>query len=207
MTVAHSLPVGENSDAAAEEDSNTTETPDLAAVESSSSEQPEGTIFNYEIPTEEELNPSGLDEEQKKLQVLQPPAIDSEMTFYAKTEKPRKGGKKYNPDEKWINKNQAPKESSEEDNEERQYALLDFIIENLFLGIADQYNQNQQPRTVVEETDDDLALNQGEYIPNPNRRSDDDVPISPENERVVFQIHGHLGGPKSYKFGFDTGKK
>lgn len=206
MAVAHALPVAVQEDEQKDESLGVTTTEESTA--SSEQELPEGTIFNYEIPTEEELNPDGLDEEQKQLQVLQPPAIDSANTFYAKTEKPRKGGKKYNPEEKWINKNQAPKENSDEDVEERQYALLDFIIENLFLGIADQFNQNQ-PRVATAADDDseaDLSLNQGEYIPNPHRRSDD-VPLNPENERVVFQIHGHLGGPKSYKFGFDTGKK
>lgn len=171
--------------------------------EESSSEAPQGTIFNYEVPTEEELNPADLDDEQKQLTELLPPAIDSYVPFRVDepAEKPRKGGKKYNKEEKWINKNPAAKDASDEDNEERQYALLDFIIENLFQGIADQYNA--QRRDLNAEDGGVLVLNKGEYIPNAQRRIDD----SAEEEQVVFQIHGHQGGANSYKFGFDTGKK
>lgn len=210
--LAHSLPVNNNNDG---EESVTT--PAAAAAEeeptkdeATSSEVPEGTIFNYEIPTEDELNPTDLDDEQKLLQELQPPAIDSYVPFRVEepAEKPRKGGKKYNKEEKWINKNPAGgarDASSLEDNEERQYALLDFIIENLFLGIADQYNA--QRRGLEAPRADDglvLSLNKGEYIPSAQRRS---AAEADDDEQVVFQIHGHQGGEKSYKFGFDSGKK
>lgn len=185
----------------------TTEAPSSSSNESA----PEGTIFNYEIPTEDELSPGyELDEEQKRLQELQPPAIDSYVPFAVQEvdeeepkeqKKPKKGGKKYNAEEKWINKKQpteAKESSSSENNGDRQYDLLDFIIENLFHGIADQYNAQRRANDNTEV----LVLNKGEYVPNPQRRVDEES----ENERVLFQIHG-LGGPKSYKFGFDTGKK
>lgn len=183
------------------------------SADSSNESAPEGTIFNYEIPTEDELSPGyELDEEQKRLQELQPPAIDSYVPFAVQEvdeeepepkeqKKPKKGGKKYNAEEKWINKKQPTeaKDSSSEDNGDRQYDLLDFIIENLFHGIADQYNAQRR----ANENTEVLVLNKGEYVPNPQRRVDEEA----ENERVLFQIHGHLGGPKSYKFGFDTGKE
>lgn len=166
---------------------------------------PEGTQFNYEVPTEEELNPAALDDEEKLMQELQPPAIDSYVPFNveavaAAEEKPRKGGKKYNKEAKWINKNPAvAKDVSSVEDEDRQYALLDFIIENLFQGIADQYNA--QRRDLNADDGEVLVLNKGEYMPSPQRRNDE------EAERILFQIQGHQGGAESYKFGYDTGKK
>lgn len=171
---------------------------------------PEGTIFNYEAPTEDELSPADLDEEEKRLQELLPPAIDSYVPFRVDavpTEKPRKGGKKYNKEEKWINKHPssvAGKDVSGETNEERQYALLDFIIENLFAGIADQYTAQRRDLN-GDEGQEVLVLNKGEYMPSPQRRNDEAA--AGDEERILFQIHGHQGGANSYKFGFDTGKK
>lgn len=198
--VTLSLPVSNNEEAAA-----ATTTATAPQESSSSAEVPQGTIFNYEVPTEEELNPADLDDEERQLTELQPPAIDSYVPFRVDepVEKPRKGGKKYNKEEKWINKNAAagPKESSAEDNEERQYALLDFIIENLFLGIADQYNS--QRRGLNADDGQVLVLNKGEYIPSPQRRIDE----SAEDEPIVFEMHGQQQqGGKGFKFGFDSGK-
>lgn len=181
---------------------------------------PEAPAFNYEVPTEDDFNPIDLDSEERKLTELQPPAVDSYVPFRVIDEaeeeedvvepeqkkdaqKPRKGGKKkYNPEEKWINKNAVAQDadaaSSAEDTEERQYALLDFIIENLFAGIADQYNVQRRSQN------DELVLNKGEYIPSAQRRIDESAD---DAEQVVFQVQGHQGGANSYKFGFDTGKK
>lgn len=141
--------------------------------------------LSYAVPKESsELEVDDLDEEQKKLLELQPPSIDSYVPFRVDEEpeeKPRKGGKKkYNPDEKWINKNPvAEKDASAEDNAERQYALLDFIIQNLFLGLAEP-RALQQPIPVHH-----LVLNKGEYIPSPQRRVEDS-----KEEEVIFQIRG-----------------
>lgn len=190
-----------NNEQEAKEVSAATEKPLTSSVET-----PEEPIFNYEIPTEEELNPDDLDDEQKLLQELQPPGIDSYVPFAEPAEKPRKGSKKYNPDEKWINKKTAEaKDDSAEEDAEQQDALLQFIFENLFKDFADQYNaqRSQSNSNNKEEDTSVLVLNQGEYIPNPQRRIDEES----DNERLLFQVQGHQGGPKSYKFGFDTGKK
>lgn len=119
--------------------------------------------LTYGIPTEEELNIpyDSSDDELIKLQELQPPGVDSYIPFDEKAAaKPRKGGKKYNPEEKLINK--APEDAKKTTPEDQQLGFdsLDFIIRTLFQGLAKEYNIRS--RSVNDET---IVLNKGEYIP------------------------------------------
>lgn len=173
-------------------------------------------MFNYEIPTEDELNPPELTDDEKLLTELQPPAIDRDSTFYEKPVKPKKGTKKYNPDDKWLNKKNPDSElaTALADDDAAAMAadsksLLDFIIERLFVGLADQMFSARANNGEDEVAAVPFALNLGEFVPNAQRRIDEGAATEAEDgddaaPRVLFQIHGHLGTPKSYKFGFDT---
>ena len=131
-----------------------------------------GVTSTYEVPTEDEADIVQLDEEYKKLLELQPPGIDSYVPFAevqvpsVETVKPRKGGKKYNPEEKWINKNNQANESGVQTGRDgtHQYDWLDLIIENLFQGIVEESSQGAAPNNAGESRT--LVLNKGEYIPN-----------------------------------------
>lgn len=157
-----------------------------------------GTVFNYEAPTEDELNDDSLDEESKLLQEMRPPQVSNEPNYYEKPIKPKKGTKKYNPDEKWINKKKGEEEDDAQEvdfrSDEEKLTPLDYFLANIMFEFFAPLVRN------AGENEGKLSLNTGEIAPVAAQSRSDE-----SNDRIEYQVHGQ-DGPQSYKFGFDTGK-
>lgn len=161
---------------------------------------------DYQKKDASEENIEVESEETNFLRNLQPPAISNEPNYWG--EKPRKFSKKYSSTEKLINlKNKSDDQDKFDSYEPQQnqgyfYDDFDYSLDDKYV-VPDSVKQEQEeelikdsskmvPVSVVD------TLNSGEVLP---RLSGTDN----KDDRVEFQMHG-FDGPKSYKFGYDTGK-
>ncbi|GAB0093190.1 uncharacterized protein DMENIID0001_082660 [Sergentomyia squamirostris] len=168
-------------------------------------QQPQEFLYSYHIPTPEELNAAQVDAEAAALQQMLPPQVSSEPNYYAM--KPRKGTKKYQPNQKQIHLRNSPQVNQGEDLPTKS----DYDFEDVNYDLGEQFylpeSGNHEAVAVAVETPDypqARELNTGETY-SAIRRKTEPQTVAASEDRVEFQMHGHAG-PKSYKFGYDTGK-
>lgn len=159
---------------------------------------------DYQKKDASEENIEVESEETNFLRKLQPPPISSEPSYWG--EKPRKFSKKYSSLEKHINlknKNEEKIDSYQpQQNEGYFYDDFDYSLDDKYVvPDSDKQHHEQEllsdssknvPVSVVD------TLNSGEVLPRLSGAENKD-------DRVEYQMHG-FDGPKSYKFGYDTGK-
>lgn len=159
---------------------------------------------DYQKKEDSEENIEAESEETNFLRNLQPPTISNEPNYWG--EKPRKFSKKYSSTEKLINLKNKSKDKVDTDQSQLSdgyfYDDFDYSLDDKY-AVPDSVQQGQEeillndssknvPVTVVD------RLNSGEIL---HRLSG----AENKDDRVEYQMHG-FDGPKSYKFGYDTGK-
>lgn len=159
---------------------------------------------DYQKKDDSEENIEAESEETNFLRKLQPPAISNEPSYWG--EKPRKFSKKYSSTEKLINlknKNEDKFDSYlPQVNDGYFYDDFDYSLDDKYV-VPDSVKQEQEEELVKESSKNVPVsvvdtLNSGEVLPSLSGAENKD-------DRVEFQMHG-FDGPKSYKFGYDTGK-
>ena len=158
--------------------------------------------YSKEYNQNNDKTTSNLDKKSEFLQNEQPPPESNEPNYYI--EKPIKTLKKYSSKIKSVNIKPSSdkiieKESKKVADDDYSYVFGDGydILEKYYVP---DMSQSELTFPVVNEGVSTSDLNTGEVNTNPQRRSD-----NLKNQRVEFQMHG-FKGPKSYKFGYDTGK-
>ncbi|XP_055707868.1 uncharacterized protein LOC129804534 isoform X2 [Phlebotomus papatasi] len=165
-------------------------------------QQPQEFLFSYRIPSQDELS-APVDPEAAALQQMLPPQVSNEPNYY--TMKPRKGTKKYQPEQKQVHLRNPPQNPIVVEDEKPLRHDYPFEDVNYDLGEQFYLPEAGNPEAVVVESPNQTQpkeLNTGETYSAIRRKTE---PQEAVQDRVEFQMHGHAG-PKSYKFGYDTAK-